>query len=151
MKRCLVYILIMLSLCNVAHSFQNEPSGFRGIKWETDIKALPDMICAEGQGDTEFCTRQNDEMAIGAAELDRIEYGFHGGKFFTVLIKYHSSSNYFNLKDAFVRQYGGCYQPNLTKEECYWNGSNVDIVLRHNSVIHIGSVTYTYKPIADQK
>jgi hypothetical protein len=62
--------------------------GFRGIKWGTDIKTLPDMVLNKGFSyacdDFLVYSRKKDDVALGSIELDPlcgIRYGFYKGRF----------------------------------------------------------------------
>jgi len=74
----LVFLLIISVWVSLpAFAFQNEPDGFRGIKWGTNISELPDMSLSEDYGNSKFYLRKGEKLKIGDADIDRIGYGFY--------------------------------------------------------------------------
>ena len=74
-----VGLLVFLSnsLC-FAKGFQNEPNGFRGIKWGTDIKTLKDMKYLINYEDViDMYSRDKDKLFFGKAKIGSIHYIFY--------------------------------------------------------------------------
>ncbi|MBA7519295.1 hypothetical protein ES705_11373 [subsurface metagenome] len=87
----------------------SEPSGFRGIKWGTDIKTLKDMKYSRTDpdcGGIKVYTRKDDDLHIGAAKLERIEYHFWRGKFCSLWIIMKGQVNYHALRDVCLEKFG---------------------------------------------
>lgn len=56
-----------------------EADGFRGIKWGIDISSLKDMKYVRtdpSYGGIKIYLRKNDDLKIGGAKLESIEYSF---------------------------------------------------------------------------
>ena len=61
----------------------SEPDGFRGIKWGTEISTLKDMVFVMAiDKDVKRYERKRDELKMGKAKLDYIQYEFRKGNFF---------------------------------------------------------------------
>jgi len=67
-EETLVTAIILLAVAVLAPSltfgFRNEPDGFRGIKWGTEIAHLPDLVIDKGAGDLECYRRKSDNLKI---------------------------------------------------------------------------------------
>lgn len=145
--------LVILSVCVAipAVAFQNEPDGFRGIKWGTNISELPDMSLSEDRGDSKFYLRKGDKLKIGDADIDRISYGFYKGRFNRLFIIYKGSLNFTKLRDTFFAQYGQGSKPNRFMEQYYWVGETVSIAFEHSEITKEGKIFYTYDFISNEK
>lgn len=133
----------------IAHAYQNEPDNFRGIKWGTNIKELPDMT--KSPDNNELYVRNNDKFQIGDADLTLIKYGFYKERFYSVWINYESSSNFRKLKDTLFLQFGIGNQPNQFIEQYYWGiGSQVTISLQFNEMKDNGFILFVYNPIREE-
>ena len=148
----LVFLLIISVWVSLpAFAFQNEPDGFRGIKWGTNISELPDMSLFEVYGNSKFYLRKGDKLKIGDAHIDRIGYGFYEGRFNKLFIIYKGSLNFKKLKDTFFDQYGQGGKPNRFMEQYYWVGQTVSISFEHSEITQKGNIFYTYDPISNEK
>jgi hypothetical protein len=72
-----------------------EPSDFRGIKWQQNLDTLGDMAekYREESEDEITCTRRNEEMTFGNANLDSIEYIFYNRKLSKIAVVAKGKSN----------------------------------------------------------
>ena len=88
MKKYFGFMIIMsIVLFSInTFAFQNEPDGFRGVKWGTNIKALKDMKYFTGKGEFTMYRRNNDKMQIGGAKLARILYVFWNNGFSSCIV-----------------------------------------------------------------
>ena len=89
-------------------AFQNEPDGFRGIKWGTNIKTLNGMTEIEKQskGGLILYVKDNDKLQIGGAELMMVCYSFWQDKFYSVFIQTKKHSNWSALKEVVFAKFG---------------------------------------------
>jgi len=147
------FFLLIISICVSipVFAFQNEPDGFRGIKWGTNISELPEMSLSEDRGDSKFYLRKGDKLKIGDADIDRISYGFYKGRFNKLFIIYKGSLNFTKLKDIFFAQYGQGSKPNRFMEQYYWVGETVSIAFEHSEITKEGKIFYTYDPVSSEK
>jgi hypothetical protein len=143
----------VLLVCSnfTALAFQNEPDGFSGIKWGTNISQLTDMLVVESGKDTLFYCRKNENMKIGDADIDQISYGFYKSRFFQVLVEYKGYVNSTKLKAILIGQYGKPEQPNQLMEKYFWSGQTVDIYFDYNEMLKSGNIYYSFRPIQQEK
>ena len=144
-------LIITFCITTPAFAFQNEPDGFRGIKWGTNISELPDMGLVEDAGDLKYYSRLYDSMKIGDTRVDRIIYGFYKDRFYRVEISFSEFSNFTRLKATFLDQYGSGYKPYSLLEDYWWDGSTVSIVMDYNEILGKGRIIFFFKPISEEK
>ncbi|MGZ3513789.1 MAG: hypothetical protein ACXU9L_06750 [Thermodesulfobacteriota bacterium] len=140
----------------------SEPDGFGGIKWATEFsEAKSDMV--ESRSITEptqpdvkikiYYTRKGNNLKIGEAQLDKIEYGFWKGKFAEGYITSSGSENFNQLKKFLFENYGTV---DKSAQGLYsWNGPVTRIALRYDeptktSLLTISSTTISFKEIFDK-
>ena len=78
------------------------------------------MVLMEDAGDSKFYRRESDKLAIGAAELKRIVYGFYKGRFYYLIIGAEGISNWVGLRDAVFATYGEGYKSNRFIDDWDW-------------------------------
>ena len=88
-----------------------EPDGFRGIQWGTDVSDLSGIHHCRTDSDSEYSNieiyeKQNDEMRIGGAVLERIEYCFWQGKFYSIQVYAQGKQDIEYLKEAVFEKFG---------------------------------------------
>lgn len=132
-------------------AFQNEPDGFRGIKWGTNISELSEMGIIEDHGEQKLYVRKNDKMQIGDADLEVIIYVFYKDRLYGVMVIYNSSLNFSKLKETLFQVYGSGRRPNPFMEKYNWYGSSVLITLDFNEIREKGSIIYFYVPILKEQ
>ncbi len=109
MRKVLVAAVLVLALSVGAFAFQNEPEGFRDLKWGDP--PTEDMRQRSGPGlslssDSRVYRRsQGDNLQIGGAQLESIEYRFYKGQFLGVFIA-TKIDNAESLKDVLELKFG---------------------------------------------
>jgi hypothetical protein len=148
----IVLLAILFSSMPEVFAFQNEPDGFRGIKWGTNIKELPDMVLKGDVGNAKGYVKENDKLKIGDADLDSISYLFYQGRLFSVHIECKLPGNAASIKEFLFLQYGEGFRLSDPKSgEVYiWNGSHVIVMYIYHQDNERAMLTYIYKPIADE-
>jgi len=108
MKKLLALALFMLVLLFTlnAFAFQNEPDGFRDIKWGTNLNALQDMKVSSKYMDTIYYGRNKDKMSIEGAKLASISYLFCDNSFCEVQAWVLDYENFRVLKKAYFKKFG---------------------------------------------
>jgi hypothetical protein len=131
---------------------QNEPDGFRGIKWGTNIKNLKDMhpTGEQKQGDRSY-RRTGDKMSIGDASIQTITYTFYKDRFFSVFITYEGWTNFDSLKRTLFELYGQPSRPNQFMEEYHWWGAWVSVGFKYSEISKKGHIIYIYKSISAER
>jgi len=105
-KILLVSILILL-ITGMGLAFQNEPDGFRGLKWgdepTRDMVFLGQIIY---EGNRYY--REDDKLNIGSAKLDYIFYTFnlYSNQFYKASLYFTGKTNYNILKIIFEGRFG---------------------------------------------
>ncbi len=140
----------------------SEPDGFAGIKWSTEFSEVKsDMVELRSvinptEPDVKikiYYTKKGDNLKIGEAQLDKIEYGFFRGKFAEVQITATGPLNFNHLKKVLFEKYGTVDKP---VQGLYpWNGSVTRIALRYDeptktSSLTISSTKITFQEIFDK-
>lgn len=152
---CLITVIVIMIISFLfsvySFSYQNEPNGFLGIKWGSNIKNLRGMTLVEDHKDAKYYIRKVDKLKIGDAGLKSIAYGFHKDRFYFVYIRFNSIINFSSIKETLFEQYGAGVQNNKSKEEYVWLGGDVDISLRYDEISQRGKIYYFFKPISQEE
>jgi len=108
-----IFIICLLILGCRNNSFKHgaEPDGFRGIKWGTDISTIKNMEYIKSKdtllGEVEDIYKQSgDELIIGDAKIESIEYSFWNNKFFEVNIFVIGYENCEALRHSVFEKFG---------------------------------------------
>ena len=144
----LIFLVFLLPITVLA--FQNEPDGFRGIKWGANISRRPDMTHIEKN----MYLRKNDKLTIGDASLRDIHYRAYKGRLGGVIIRYKDYNNHEKLKRVFFQLYGKGRQPNPFEEKYNWIGSDIWILIEYSEIANWpdktkegeGHIIYDYRP-----
>jgi len=141
----LIFLVFLLPISALA--FQNEPDGFRGIKWGANIISRSDMSSFVA----DMYRRESDWLTIGEASLKQILYVGYKGRLKGVAISYEGFSNSRKLKETFFQLYGKGYKPNRFIEEYYWFGNDVQIGLTYSEITREGHIGYYYLPLLKEE
>jgi len=159
-KRILGIVLGLLLIGNFAFAKDSnfkpgsEPDGFRGIKWGQDISTVPGLKYLEtdkASGGVQRYARERDELRVGGAELETINYDFWRGKFSGVWIDTKGSANSYGLEDAVFEKFGKGYQSNEYIEKYSWFGETTRMMLEYNEISENGRLYMWAKVINDQR
>jgi len=120
--KTLVMLIFVSCQCTVVYAFQNEPTGFRGMEWGAPIEAQEGLILVDRAADRAMYRRTSDELRIGEAELQRIQYMFYKGRFAAVIIRTSGATNKAALILAFKTQFGNSMQANRYIDDHIWSG-----------------------------
>lgn len=120
----------------IKSTFQNEPDGFRGLKWGD--APTEDMVCfGKSLIFQSTYERKGDKLGIGSAILDEIWYKFnyYNCQFYEAGSHFFSTDNYNILKVIFEGRFG---KPTKSYEEygshvLQWTGEKTEIKLSYNS------------------
>ena len=141
-----MFVLFILS-CPTSAAYKNEPDGFRGITWGTELETVKDNMVFKrtdsSYGGIHFYTKKDDDMTIGAAKLDMIQYGFWQGKFYVVYIYVDGYSNWSGVQEALTAKFGGGYKHNRYLEEYYWFGDKTTISSEYREIRKNGLIRFS--------
>lgn len=160
-----IYLTGSLTFSQSLSSFKplSEPDGFRGIKWGTDLSNLSDMFQIEIEANNEkVCTRKGDELRIGKAKLERIEYVFWMNKFYEVYIILRGTQNWNYFKETIFETFGkGVSLAEMGKiigaeeqkeiENYYWSGRKTSMMLNYGRDKQLGDLLMGSLFIKEQK
>lgn len=154
MSSIVVLMLIAFSSVAFARTYQNEPDGFRGITWGTDFETVKDQFILvdtdSSYGGLQFYTRVNDEMTIGSASLESVNYVFWQNKFAFSSIGLKSYKNWTGVQNALESKFGNGFQPNDYISNYYWLGDITVIQSKYNKIQDTGLVTFVSRNIRNQ-
>lgn len=140
-KRGLVLVVmlgIVLLLTNITQAFQNEPEGFRGLKWGDP--PTEDMQHFEAVSGSKGYTLPDDKMSLGNAKFYRIVYCFYGepGRFFGVMLSFKGEDNYDLLEMICEERFGTDESVSFHSPEGWqrlsWLGRRSQVLLRYDLV-----------------
>ena len=96
---CSLVLLVMPGL-----AFQNEPEGFRGLKWgDPPTEEMEYFMELAG---TDVYLLPNDKMALGNANLYMVAYSFYENQFLEVGLHFKGEDNYNLLQTICKERYG---------------------------------------------
>jgi len=113
----------------------SEPSGFSGIKWETEFSTLKQMKSYRkdsSHGGIHFYLRAGDGYRLKSGKLIPIQYGFWSGKFYIGMVVTEQISDWEALKESVFEKFGVGAKPFSNKEEYLWIGKNVTMALQYD-------------------
>ena len=138
----------------------SEPDGFSGIKWGTEFSEVKsDMVELRSTSDPAepnvkikiYYTKKGDDLKMGEAQFDKIEYVFWRGKFAEARINATGSENFDRLKKFLFEKYGTV---NKFQGAYSWEGSITQIALRYDEptkpcLLTIGSTKLASQEVKD--
>ena len=86
-------------------------------------------------------------MKVDGADVTKIIYGFHKGRFYNVMAYFGSESAYTVLKESFSREYGEPLQTEQNAMKCFWNGETASVLLTWDDASKTGRIAFFFKPI----
>ena len=136
-----LFLISSLAFCQGLGGFRSEPSGFRGIEWGTDISKLKNILkyLRSEEKDVRVYVRNKDELKIGKAQVNTIEYKFWTGFgkygaepeiFYAVYIETEGKENWKNFKEAAFDLFGR--GRDLGNESYGWRGEKTSIVMLYS-------------------
>ncbi len=100
----LAVAILVLALTLGAFAFQNEPDGFRGLKWG-DPPTEDMEYWADIQG-SQIYVRPAEELFLGDAKFEIILYSFYQNRFMTVGLQFKGAENYKLLETICQAKFG---------------------------------------------
>lgn len=145
-------VAVMLLVCaGMAFAFQNEPKGFRGIKWGDPLREDMELLVEHNGFLIYFCP---DEVVIGKSFTS---YSFWEGCFTGVIITFKGEDTYEFLKKFCRDAYGEWYDVEKELNEGFlnyklrWTGQKSFIDLLYDTQHEQGSWLIRSTVIAQEK
>ena len=131
----LIAILSLFIYSNV-HAMENDPDGFRGVKWETKISDLNNNEFKFGINKEIilFYTYVTDELKILSPELYKINYIFWHDKLWGVMITGKGQVNFEKLLRVLQEKFGKETQADLSFPKYIWLGQKTCIIFDYDSL-----------------
>lgn len=144
MKKGLVLaVFLILVLTAGAFAFQNEPEGFRGLKWgDSPTEDMQQVGQLEGA-----YFRLTDKMFLGDVELYLIGYRFYQQRFMSVALYFNGEDNYDLLEMICKERYGTSA---LTRGfyKLKWIGQASFVMLQYDFADEKGFLAISSTPLA---
>ncbi len=146
------FSLLFLTNVQAVYSFQNEPEGFRGIKWETKSKDVQGLKLIKeketGKGhELNIYKREGEALSFGQAELKKVRYVFYQDHFFLVHLVAFSHKNYKLLKKELKGRFGEPSDSSAKRDLACWQGKQASIYLKYDVLPKRSVVSFYYRPI----
>jgi len=166
----MISFFCLLILPSLTISFHNQPDGFRGHKWGSELESFekmtlilgdPDVKAYREGADIKAYALSNDALSIDGVEVLLIAFYFYMDKFGMVTINYETKKNYEKLKNIFVSRYGSGSKNNPTyydrfyedfsgkkppsfRKMHWWLGKQGYIRIEYNENMGRGTIIYDY-------
>lgn len=138
----LTLVVLTFLLVGTGFAFENEPDGFRGLKWGDP--PTNEMIYHRnllGVGETKVFTRPNDEMYIGNIQFDLIAYLYDKSERFTMAVLLFSEEKKFDLlKNACRERFG--IETKKEPHQLTWRGLKTAVVLAYDISKRQGELSF---------
>jgi len=153
-KIAVVAVLVMaLAWCGMAFAFQNEPEGFRGLKWGDPPTEDMEFLREEDQWINSY-RDPGDKLELGDARFYMIEYEFYTPSNTTVRrlmgvgLFFKDKENFEILKTICTVEFG---EPtNKGFDELDWFSLDTAVLLTYESIDEDGLLVLMSRPIFEQ-
>jgi len=151
--RTLIWFLtttvLIFSFADIGLAFQNEPDGFRGLKWGDP--PTEDMVCVDIlEGELRLYKCLNDKLHIGDAWFHKIVYSFFGwpGRLMGVSLHFYGERNYKLLENICQGRFG----KEITKQfyKHFWMGQQANVLLTYDVAKDEGALALTNSMILSE-
>lgn len=110
-------------------SYQNDPDGFRDIKWETPKSQIKGLRLNKKNGGLSEYIKEKENLDFSGIKITQILYGFVGDKLIYVTLQFNPSSEakYHLLNAILIAKFGEGER--LGAREIFWKGEKTNIKL----------------------
>lgn len=152
MRRKTLFVLIVgtLLLClGSAYGFENEPEGFRGLKWG-DPPTGDMQFLQEREAGQRGYSRYDEKLKMGGVPLYSIVYLFYGQpeKFYIVLLYFEDEDNYETLKTICRGKFGKETMKGL--DSLTWESQMTIVRLEYDSIEDYGGLSLASTPLLQE-
>lgn len=150
-RKALVIALVVwvALLATTAFAFQNEPEGFRGLKWGDP--PIEDMqFLQEREAGQRGYSRYDEKLKMGEVPLYLIVYLFYGQpeKFYTVILYFEGKDNYETLKTICRGKFGEETMKGL--DSLTWASHMTMVRLEYDSIEDYGGLSLASTPLLQE-
>jgi len=145
-KLIMIGAVFILILSTTSFAFQNEPDGFRGLKWGDP--PTEDMVFVKTIDDIKGYFRKDEKMNIGDATLRMIVYQFYDDpeRFNGVLMLFNKEENYDILEDILQVRFGEETESDMLYK-LSWEGQETYVELDYDMFEESGTLIFASVPI----
>ena len=140
-------------IASFSWAFQNEPEGFRDLKWGDELLSIQGMKkigVDPSYGGMDKYIRKSDKLRIGEAKLDSIIYCFWKGKLCDVTISVKGFINWIGLKESAFERFGEGVKNDRFGQSYSWFGNKTSMTLVYSEVSKKGIFWISSTEIFDQ-
>lgn len=148
----MVVLVTLLAFCGIAYSFQNEPKGFRGLRWGDP--PTPEMKFLQEFRGTIIYENPSEEQKLGDAKFYSILYSFYIPpntvlkKFMTVGLYFRGKENFDILETISKVKFG---EPTRERyQEFWWSSLASTVELTYDGIEETGYLSLSSGPIFDR-
>ena len=145
-------LVVAFTWCGMAFAFQNEPGGFRGLKWgdppTEEMKFLQDFR------ETAIYENPSEEQKLGEAKFYSILYSFYlppniaTKQFMTVALYFRGKENFGILETICKAKFG---EPTREQyQEFWWSSLKSTVELTYDGIEETGYLSLSSGPIFDR-
>ena len=155
----LVIFTLILFAEDIKYGFQNEPDGFRGLKWgdapTEDMTFLGETREYVINNYPDCYYKRNEKNNIGSAELYNIFYNFnlYSNQFYKVMCVFYNEDNYNILGIIFIEKFGEPTYTDKRKNKYFlkWVGDKTEVQLYYNPEENKGWIGFKSMEIHPEK
>ena len=149
-KGILVLVLVLVLALSVgAFAFQNEPEGFRGLKWGDPPGEDMEFLIDLGGGTTGYVL-PDDKMFLGSVSLYMVGYMFYKNRFVGAAMYFKGEDNY-DLLETICKQRYGEEEADIGFYKIQWLGQKSVIILKYDYAEEEGNLSLNSTLIAVER
>lgn len=128
-KLCLFIPVIIFFSAGLILAYQNEPEGFRDIKWQTEKRQISGLRFHQRYSGYVEYVKDNEDLNFEGAKATRILYTFIDNKLETVTLQFEPSdeARYNFLRDSLISKFGEGEA--IGKKDIFWRGEETNTKL----------------------
>ncbi len=151
-KKLLFIAIMLVGISGFSQNLEklDEKNGFRDMKFGIPFNSFKNLIITGSDGDHKFYTKSGEVLKLGNYDLKSIDYGFYKNKLYSIYIETDGYSNSTGVLSIMENLYGKGNQRIEGIEEYLWDGKNVKLSYRQNSIDYSATITFMSRPIFSQ-
>jgi len=127
MRVTVTLLAFVIVLSSVGTAFQNEPEGFRGLKWGD--APTEDMTFQVDINQMMYYVRSEEKMVIGDVPLEVVSYGFYEDRFAVCIVLFTGQENYNLLRTILEARHGAPSEEGFYKTA--WQSQNAVVSVEY--------------------
>lgn len=137
-------LVLLLVLAGVGLAFENEPEGFRGLKWGDPPGGNMEQMVQLDEFTTRY-TLPEERLQLENVDLSAIRYQFFNDRFAGVVLFFRGKERHSHMKTICKGKFG---EPTLTGFNVItWKGRKATVTLTYNSIGGVGFFSIASTPL----